>query len=92
MRNRVVAIALLLPLSTPFAGDNAWFTHGDSCLKYPPSDARTQCIKMQREAAAEFEKARRREEAASKNAEEGLRPKNDLCFTRTATAERVCPN
>jgi hypothetical protein len=88
----LLPLALLLPLSTVFAGENALFRAEYSCLKLPPSDARTECMKKEREAAAEFEKERKKEEAAFKR-QDGERPKkNDLCFTRRDTGEVVCPN
>jgi hypothetical protein len=87
-----IPLALLLPLSIAYAGENALFKAENSCLKYPPSDARTECMRTEREAAAESEKERQREKAAAKSSESGRPKKNDLCFTRKATGERVCPN
>ena len=87
-----VPLALLLPLSIAFAGENALFQLENSCVKYPPSDARTECMKKERETAAAFEKERQREEGVSKSAESGRSKKNDLCFTHKATGELVCPN
>lgn len=92
MPKNFIPLALLLPLSIAFAGENALFKAENSCLKYPPSDARTECMRKDREGAAAFEKARQREEAAAKSAESGRPKKNDLCFTRKATGELVCPN
>jgi hypothetical protein len=83
---------LLLPLSAAFAGDNALFRHSDSCLHVPPGDARTECMKKQREAAAAFEMERKREEATTRSADHEPSKKEDPCFTRKATGERVCPN
>lgn len=88
----LLSLALLIPMSTAFAGENALFRIDNSCLKLPPSDARTECMKKEREAAAEFSKERKKEEAASKR-QDGEHPKkNDLCFTRKETGEVVCPN
>jgi hypothetical protein len=83
---------MLLSLSSTFAGENALFKAENSCLKYPPSDARADCMKKEREAAAAFEKQRKLEMDASKSAESDRPTKNDLCFTRKATGELVCPN
>ena len=88
----LLPVALLLPVSTAFAGENALFRIDNSCLKLPPSEARTECMKKERETAAAFEKERNKEEAASRRPE-GERPKkNDLCFTRRDSGEVVCPN
>jgi len=65
------------------------FRHSDSCLHVPPGDARTECMKKQREAAAVFEKECQREEAATKSADKEPSKKNDLCFASKATGERV---
>ena len=92
MPKNFIPFAFLLPLSIAFAGENALFKAENSCLKYPPSDARTECMRNEREAAAAFEKKLQREETASKSAENGRPKKNDLCFTRKATGELVCPN
>jgi len=88
----LLLLALLIPLSTAFAGENALFRIDNSCLKLPPSEARTECMKKEREVAAAFEKERKKEDAAAKG-QDGERPKkNDLCFTRRDTGEVVCPN
>ncbi len=92
MLKKFTPLALLLPLSIAFAGENALFKVSNSCLKVPPSDARIECMKAQREANAAFAKERQREEAASKNTDSARPKQNDLCFTRKATGERVCPN
>ena len=92
MPKNLLSLALLLPLSIAFAGENALFKVSNSCLKYPPSDARTECMKAEREAAVAFEKRRQREESVSKSAESTRGEQNDLCFTRKITGELVCPN
>lgn len=92
MPKNFLPLALLLPLSIAFAGENALFRATNACQKYPPSDARTACMNEERQANAAFEKERRRAEAESKNTESGHPKKDDLCFTRKATAERICPN
>lgn len=51
-----------------------------------------ECMKKEQEAAAAFEKERQQVESVSKSAESGRPKKNDLCFTRKATGEFVCPN
>ena len=87
----LLSLSLLIPVSTAFAGENALFRIENSCLKLPPSEARTECMKKDREVAAAFERERKKEEAASKR-QDGDRPKkNDLCFTRRDTGEVVCP-
>lgn len=92
MTKSFVSLALLLPLSIALAGENALFKAENSCLKFPPSDARAECMKKEREAVAAFEQQRQRENAASKSADSDRPKKNDLCFTRKATGEVVCPN
>lgn len=88
----LLPLALLLPASIAFAGENALFKAENACVKYPPSDARNECIKKEREALAAFEKQRKQDEAASKRQDSEPPKKNDLCFTRRETGERVCPN
>jgi hypothetical protein len=92
LRKVLVSFVLLLPVSLALAGDNALFRGSNQCNKYPPSDARAECKKQEREDSAAFDKARQLENATSKSAETG-KPKNQgLCFTRLATGEQVCPN
>ena len=85
-------LALLFPLSAVFAGENALFRHENSCLKLPPSAARTECIKKEREAVAAFERERKKEEAVAKRPGGERAKKDDLCYRRETTGELVCPN
>lgn len=92
MKIAIVTLALLLPLPIAFAGENALFRHSDSCLKYPPSDVRTQCLAKECESAAAIKREQLREESASKGTYSASAEKNDLCFTRKASGEVICPN
>lgn len=92
MLKSAIAFVLSLPVLSAYAGENALFRHSDSCLKYPPSDARAECMKKEREVSATFAKERKREEAAPRRSEHDPSRKNELCFKREATGEIVCPN
>ena len=73
-----------------YAGENALSRVEQSCLKYPTPEARANCESKKKETMAAFEK----EEKAKKQATntDSTKKKNDLCFTRKATGEVVCPN
>jgi hypothetical protein len=75
-------------MAFPCAGENALFRAQSSCLKVPPSDERIACIKKENETASAFEKEYRQ----TQGKESGDTKKKDLCFTRKATGEVVCPN
>ncbi len=73
-----------------YAGENALSRAEHSCLKSPTPETRAICESKKKETMAAFEK----EEKAKKQAADadGQKKKNDLCFTRKATGEVVCPN
>ncbi len=86
---RLAPILLLIPMAFACAGENALSRAEQSCIKYPTPDARAECEKKHKETMAAFEKEKKAEKKA---AETGGQKKNDLCFTRKATGEVVCPN
>ncbi len=87
---RLTPLLLLIPMALAVAGENALSRVEQSCLKYPTPEARANCESKKKETMAAFEK----EEKAKKQAADADSPKkkNDLCFTRKATGELVCPN
>ena len=88
--HRLTPLLLLVPLAFAAAGENALSRAEQSCLKYPTPEARASCESKKKETMAAFEK----EEKAKKQAADadGQKKKNELCFTRKATGEVVCPN
>ena len=86
---RITPLLLLIPMALACAGENALSRAEHSCTKYPTPDARAECEKKNREVMAVFEQEKKAEKKAS---ETGGPKKNDLCFTRKATGEVVCPN
>lgn len=83
-------LLLLIPMALAGAGENALSRVEQSCLKYPTPEARANCESQRKETMAAFDK----EEKAKKQAADADSPKkkSDLCFTRKATGEVVCPN
>ncbi len=87
--HKLAPLLLLTAAACVYAGENAMARIEQSCVKYPTPDARAECEKRQKETMAAFEK----DQKAKKKAAEGEGKKaNDLCFTRKATGEVVCPN
>lgn len=88
--HRLTPLLLLIPLAFAAAGENALSRAEHSCLKSPTPETRANCENNKKETMAAFEK----EEKAKKQAAgaDGQKKKNELCFTRKATGEVVCPN
>lgn len=87
---KLLPILLLVPMAAAYAGENALARIEQSCNKYPTPETRADCEKKNKETMAAFDK----EEKAKQKATDagGQKKKNDLCFTRKATGEVVCPN
>lgn len=88
---RLTHLLLLLPITFANAGENALSRIEQSCVKYPTPEARADCEKSKKESMAAFETQKKAAEKASTDVGEPKK-KNDLCFTRKATGEVVCPN
>lgn len=87
---------LLVPLLNACGSSGFLASTEQTCNKYPPSDERTACEKKNKEILSAAEKQRAQERAEAQKSVEKADPasgkKNDLCFTRQSTGERVCPN
>ena len=59
------------------------------CVKYPTPQARAECKQKEKETDAALARESQR---ADKAADGSAKKKNELCFTRKATGEVVCPN
>ena len=89
--SRLTPVLLLLSITFANAGENALSRIEQSCIKYPTPEARADCEKSKKESMTAFENLKK---AAEKTSAEGgeQKKKNDLCFSRKATGEVVCPN
>jgi hypothetical protein len=83
---------LLLPLTAAVAGENALWRVEQSCIKYATPESRAECERDQKATMAAFDKEKKSKEKKAKETGEPGKKKNDLCFTRKATGEVVCPN
>lgn len=84
----------LAPLSTALAVSSTLLKAEHMCLKYPTIEARADCQRREKESQAAFDKAEAQalRDKGWKKEGAGDKAKGDLCFTRAATGERVCPN
>lgn len=87
---RITPLLLLIPMAFAYAGENALARIEQSCNKYPTPEARAECEKKKKEVMAAFDKEKKAEKKAAQGS--GSQKKNELCFTRKATGEVVCPN
>ncbi len=95
MNTRCVLIGLVMSglTLTACAGESALYRASDACNKLPSSEARADCEKKHREAMSAWDKDRQDKARKSKPDLTSPAPKrDDLCFTRSSTGERVCPN
>jgi hypothetical protein len=87
---RLSPLLLLIPMVFANAGENALSRAEHSCLKSPTPETRAICESQKKETMAAFEKEEKAKQRAA--GADGQKKKNDLCFTRKATGEVVCPN
>ena len=88
----LIPFVLLAFVSFANAGENALFRAERSCLKYPPSDARTKCTTEEKAVSAAFDKEQQKERLQSNTIDRAGKKQDGLCFTRKATGEVVCSN
>lgn len=83
-------LLLLIPMALAHAGVSGSSRMEQSCNNYPTPDARAECEKKNREVMTAFDKEKKAEKKDAKGG--SPKKKNDMCFTRKATGEVVCPN
>lgn len=85
----LLPLHLLISATFACAGENAMSRVEQSCVKVPAPQARADCERRQKESMAAFEKEKKAKQKAEAPSPQ---KKSDLCFTRNATGEVVCPN
>lgn len=92
---RLTPFILCMSMPLAHAADGVLFRAEHSCAKFPTPEARADCENKRKETMTAFDKEQRAKQKAEKAAD-GLgndsKGKNELCFTRKATGEVVCPN
>ena len=90
---QLTPILLLIPMAIACAGENALARVEQSCIKYPTPEARADSEKVKKSTMDAFESEKKAEQKkATEAGGPDQKKRNDLCFTRQATGEVVCPN
>lgn len=63
-----------------------------ACERFPDREQRNDCVRRHQMPYDQYEKARQELMPAPPSATEAPKPRGDLCFIRSSTGERVCPN
>lgn len=89
---RLTVILLAFAAWGAARADNGLSHIEQSCAKLISPSAQAECRQKEKAAMEAFVKERKKDDRKIDFRKDGSPRKNDLCFTRKATGEQVCPN